>query len=440
MPFAGYENFDDCVAKNKDKDNPNAYCAEIKRKVEGDMTEDYPVKEHMRGGKKVKAHERGVGTVSTRDRPSSKIGKPKTQSEVKERLKELYPNQGTNVDKFISLHNITPENFPSLSVIMKMWKKMEKGEEKKGTQMTGGHKSSLVPSEPHKRAKMTNVPEWMKKKDMTNHDQNQTEVANMPEPEQDTTDITPGLYNIDGKLHEIDENGDVFELDFDINKSIKNNIEEKSDMETEDISGKEAYDAYWKETSQTKTDRSTAMMETRISKCMELLGKSWEECSKEVKSRMKKEGSENTNTEDVEEVEETEDSEEESADTVEVCAKEYDFLKEKYEELKAVQAEKDTMKEDFDKVIGLFNKIKEERDAELENKRKEKIAQLSKDFDIPEEELKDDSMEELLKTERRFDFALKKNSETEDVDDESDVYDETEDMIDEMKNRYYMKV
>lgn len=34
MPFAGYEDFDDCVAKNQSKENPEAYCAEIQRKAE----------------------------------------------------------------------------------------------------------------------------------------------------------------------------------------------------------------------------------------------------------------------------------------------------------------------------------------------------------------------------------------------------------------------
>lgn len=34
MPFAGYKDFDECVRKNKDKEDPKAYCAEIKRKTE----------------------------------------------------------------------------------------------------------------------------------------------------------------------------------------------------------------------------------------------------------------------------------------------------------------------------------------------------------------------------------------------------------------------
>lgn len=35
MPFADYEDFDACVRDNSDKDDPKAYCAEIKRQVEG---------------------------------------------------------------------------------------------------------------------------------------------------------------------------------------------------------------------------------------------------------------------------------------------------------------------------------------------------------------------------------------------------------------------
>jgi len=34
-PFAGYSSFDDCVSKNKDRKDPEAYCAVIMRKVEG---------------------------------------------------------------------------------------------------------------------------------------------------------------------------------------------------------------------------------------------------------------------------------------------------------------------------------------------------------------------------------------------------------------------
>lgn len=37
MPFAGYKDFKDCVAKNKGKSDPEAYCATIMRKVEEGM-------------------------------------------------------------------------------------------------------------------------------------------------------------------------------------------------------------------------------------------------------------------------------------------------------------------------------------------------------------------------------------------------------------------
>lgn len=35
MPFAGYKDFDDCVSKNKDKGNPQAYCAVVHKKSTG---------------------------------------------------------------------------------------------------------------------------------------------------------------------------------------------------------------------------------------------------------------------------------------------------------------------------------------------------------------------------------------------------------------------
>jgi len=34
MPFGEYENFDDCVAKNQDKEDPKAYCAALQKQLE----------------------------------------------------------------------------------------------------------------------------------------------------------------------------------------------------------------------------------------------------------------------------------------------------------------------------------------------------------------------------------------------------------------------
>ena len=35
MPFGPYKDFKDCVAKNRDKKNPRAYCAEVHKKITG---------------------------------------------------------------------------------------------------------------------------------------------------------------------------------------------------------------------------------------------------------------------------------------------------------------------------------------------------------------------------------------------------------------------
>ncbi|MDE2439355.1 MAG: hypothetical protein KGN01_08255, partial [Patescibacteria group bacterium] len=47
-PFAGYKDFDACVASNKDKGDPQAYCATIMRSVEG-KNKDHPVKNQYNG-------------------------------------------------------------------------------------------------------------------------------------------------------------------------------------------------------------------------------------------------------------------------------------------------------------------------------------------------------------------------------------------------------
>lgn len=39
MPFAGYDDFDDCVAKNQDKADPEAYCGKIKSETEMGVTD-----------------------------------------------------------------------------------------------------------------------------------------------------------------------------------------------------------------------------------------------------------------------------------------------------------------------------------------------------------------------------------------------------------------
>jgi hypothetical protein len=41
MPFGQYKDFNDCVSRNQDKANPEGYCANIMRQIEGKEEEDY---------------------------------------------------------------------------------------------------------------------------------------------------------------------------------------------------------------------------------------------------------------------------------------------------------------------------------------------------------------------------------------------------------------
>lgn len=46
MPFADYVDFDDCVAKNSDKDDPKAYCGWLKHRIEGSAAPETPLSRH----------------------------------------------------------------------------------------------------------------------------------------------------------------------------------------------------------------------------------------------------------------------------------------------------------------------------------------------------------------------------------------------------------
>jgi HK97 family phage prohead protease len=69
MPFAGYDNFQDCVNKNRDKSDPKAYCGEIMKKVEGKSysfnTDSIGIEQvNIKGEKKTYI----TGYISTKDR------------------------------------------------------------------------------------------------------------------------------------------------------------------------------------------------------------------------------------------------------------------------------------------------------------------------------------------------------------------------------------
>ena len=288
-----------------------------------------------------------------------------------------------------------------------------------------------------------------------------------------------GLYkDDDGKLLIIDKNGKYVKLDFDVDKlnlqkngdlTIKNNIENESDMDLEessedttDLTAEQLEENYWVETLKTKFDGSTAMMEKRISGCMEVTGRSHEECSKEVKARMKKDGSDNTNTTDTSDVkdeeEEMDEEDEEdkkdkkdTKDTVEICSKEFDMLKEKAEKLDTIEAELEAeksstedMKKEFGEMKVVFDAIQAEHKTELEIKRQEKIKKLATDFDIPEEYLqeKNKSVERLEEDMALLDMAIKKNAEEEEVIaiDMNNLESDFTQRANALKERYKIKV
>jgi len=63
MPFAEYTDFADCVSKNKDKEDPEAYCASVHKKATG----KWPTEEesgpggHERDGSGKPDHGQGKG-------------------------------------------------------------------------------------------------------------------------------------------------------------------------------------------------------------------------------------------------------------------------------------------------------------------------------------------------------------------------------------------
>lgn len=211
----------------------------------------------------------------------------------------------------------------------------------------------------------------------------------------------------------------------------KKNMTNEDEHYSEDLTEQQYRENYWKETKETKLDGSTMMMETRIAKCVEA-GGSQEECSRKVKAEMKQKGSENTNTEDMDKKEETK--------KVEVCEKEYDFLKEKYEELKKIKEEKAKletdmvgMKDKFAEWGTIMQKIEEERALELAQKREERIKKISADFILPSEELEEEKVKDLIEkpslekildfTERILTKAGKKAKEDTNKDETTDLTD-----------------
>ena len=245
------------------------------------------------------------------------------------------------------------------------------------------------------------------------------------------------------------------ELDSKDTTDNKKKIEE-NDMDEqvhEDLTMQQVQENYYVETPLTKIDGSFAMFETRVAKEMEARGISREQAKIEVKRKLAQKGVSVINTEDLTDdiTDEKEKEEEEEEEQEEKKTTEMENLIKENEQLKKDLEEAQKTKEDLDKDLEAFKKettdfikeLKEERDAEVEKKRQVKIKKIMTDFvGVTEEELKDDTMEDLEKTERRLNSALKKETpeEEEEKHDMQGHLDLIETKAKELRDRYNCKV
>ena len=106
-PFAGYTNFDECVAKNSDKKNPKSYCAEIMQRTEGKAaTSENPLilKEGERpvGSTKLekaivyvlKQNEKEIIEILKKEMQQNKISEVKDLNDLISKLKSLLSFEG----------------------------------------------------------------------------------------------------------------------------------------------------------------------------------------------------------------------------------------------------------------------------------------------------------------------------------------------------------
>ena len=248
-------------------------------------------------------------------------------------------------------------------------------------------------------------------------------------------------------------------IDSDLNKkkqnAIKNKILEKGgcDMDFE-----------MKETFETKPDGAESMKERRITQCMEESGKDRKACTEEVRKAMHKKEAEAVNPEDMkdkhEEVEEkkekkedkedTHEEEEEEykkeetkKDTVEICPKELDMLRKESEELKNLKAENEKTENTLESLKADFlvykKKIDDREANEKEVKRQDMIKRISYDFDLPEEDMKEDTIEELEKLESRLEKILKRDTKEEEVENFGSEED-FKTVGDRIHKRYFLEV
>jgi len=236
---------------------------------------------------------------------------------------------------------------------------------------------------------------------------------------------------------------------------------EENDMDEqvhEDLTMQQVQENYYVETPLTKIDGSFTMFETRVAKEMEARGISREQAKREVEKKLAQKGVSVINTEDLtedatkteEEVKKKKESEEEE-EREKKKSTDMEILKAENEQLKKDLEEAKKTKEDMDKDLEKFikettdfkEKIEKEREAEIEEKRQEKIKKIMTDFvGVTEEKLKDKTLDQLVEQEEILTQALKKD--TKDEDEEKHDMEKHLDLIQtktkELQDRYKCEV
>ncbi len=101
MPFGEYENFDECVSKNSDKDDPKAYCGYIKNKVEEALKQ----REASKAIKKATEGLNDPNLMTPKKQETEPItnqspqGEAENEDEVKDRKREEQQGQATEQEE-----------------------------------------------------------------------------------------------------------------------------------------------------------------------------------------------------------------------------------------------------------------------------------------------------------------------------------------------------
>lgn len=154
MPFAGYENFNDCVAKNKDKSDPEAYCGKIKAEVEGTAKKGCPCESIQL----LKSNDRecyiyGPASVEVKDKQNDRIRASALETSLAQLIRRgrlSYGHQDVIVGEILPEAIVggklykTHVTHDRMMVLGKIWNDTEAGEEAIAKSKSGELKSYSI--------------------------------------------------------------------------------------------------------------------------------------------------------------------------------------------------------------------------------------------------------------------------------------------------------